>query len=147
MKRSTFFLLLAGANSLLSACVAHGSSPSVVLDGHRFIVEIAADPASQERGLMFRDSMPADHGMLFVFDSNDLRMFWMKNTHIPLDILYFDHERKLVSVQRRVPPCLNGGNNCPVYPSAGPAQYVLELNAGMADKLNVEPGDVLEMKH
>jgi uncharacterized membrane protein (UPF0127 family) len=138
-------LLLAAAGSLLSACVAHGANPSVVLDGHRFSVEIAADVASQERGLMFRDSMPADHGMLFVFDSDAVRTFWMKNTHIPLDILYFDHNRKLVSVQRRVPPCLDSGNNCPVYPSSGPAQYVLELNAGMADKLNVEPGDVLEV--
>lgn len=127
----------------LNACAARASEPYVVLDGHRFQVEIAADDAARERGLMFRESMPADHGMLFVFDDAQVRTFWMKNTHIPLDILYFDKNYKLVSVQQRVPPCLNSGNNCPVYPSEGAAQYVLELNAGLADKLGVKPGDAL----
>jgi uncharacterized membrane protein (UPF0127 family) len=127
----------------LSACVARASGPYVELDGHRFQIEIAADEASRERGLMFRESMPSDHGMLFVFDDAQVRTFWMKNTHIPLDILYFDQNYKLVSVQRRVPPCLNSGNNCPGYPSEGEARYALELNAGMADKFGVKAGDVL----
>jgi uncharacterized membrane protein (UPF0127 family) len=69
----------------------------------------------------------------------------MKNTHIPLDILYFDKNYNLVSVQKRVPPCLNSGDNCPAYPSEGAAQYVLELNAGTADKLGVKPGDALDV--
>jgi uncharacterized membrane protein (UPF0127 family) len=127
----------------LSACAARASGPYVELDGHRFQIEIAADEASRERGLMFRESMPADHGMLFVFDDAQVRTFWMKNTHIPLDILYFDQNYKLISVQRRVPPCLNSGNNCPGYPSEGEARYALELNAGMADKFGVKAGDVL----
>ncbi|MGH8090843.1 MAG: DUF192 domain-containing protein [Rudaea sp.] len=127
----------------LGACAARASGPYVELDGHRFQIEIAADEASRERGLMFRENMPADHGMLFVFDDTQVRTFWMKNTHIPLDILYFDQNYKLVSVQQRVPPCLNSGNNCPGYPSEGAAQYVLELNAGMADKLGIKPGDAL----
>ncbi|HTI96948.1 MAG TPA: DUF192 domain-containing protein [Rudaea sp.] len=127
----------------LGACTARASGPYVELDGHRFQIEIAADEASRERGLMFRESMPADHGMLFVFDDAQVRTFWMKNTHIPLDILYFDQNYKLVSAQQRVPPCLNSGNNCPGYPSEGAAQYVLELNAGMADKLGIKPGDAL----
>ena len=129
----------------LSACVARASGPYVELDGHRFQIEIAADEASRERGLMFRESMPSDHGMLFVFDDAQVRTFWMKNTHIPLDILYFDQNYKLVSVQRRVPPCLNSGNNCPGYPSEGEARYALELNAGMADKFGVKAGDVLDV--
>lgn len=129
----------------LSACVARASGPYVELDGHRFQIEIAADDAARERGLMFRESMPADHGMLFVFDDAQVRTFWMKNTHIPLDILYFDKNYKLVSMQQRVPSCLNSGGNCPVYPSEGPAQYVLELNAGTADRLGVKPGDALVM--
>lgn len=131
--------------STLSACAAHASGPWAELKGHRFQIEIATDEAARERGLMFRESMPADHGMLFVFDKADVRTFWMKNTHIPLDILYFDRNYKLVSAQDRVPPCLNAGNNCPVYPSTGPAQYVLELNAGLADKLGVKPGDALSV--
>ena len=127
----------------LSACAARASGPYVELDGHRFQIEIAADEPSRERGLMFRENMPADHGMLFVFDDAQVRTFWMKNTPLPLDILYFDQNYKLVSVQQRVPSCLNSGNNCPVYPTDGAAQYVLELNAGTADKIGVKPGDAL----
>ena len=128
----------------LSACAAQASGPSVELKGHRFDVEIAADDASRTRGLMFRDSMEPDHGMLFLFDHAAEQNFWMKNTHIPLDILYFDEKYKLVSVQQRVPPC-RGGDSCPTYPSSGRAQYVLELNAGLADKLGVKPGDELKV--
>lgn len=129
----------------LGGCTARAAGPTVTLDGHTFNVEIAADAAAQERGLMFRDSMPADHGMLFVFGDSQVRTFWMKNTHIPLDILYFDENHKLVSVQKRVPPCLSSGNNCPVYPSEGPARYVLELNAGMSDKIGAKAGDTLDV--
>lgn len=129
----------------LCACAAGASGPSVELKGHRFDIEIAADDASRERGLMFRESMPADHGMLFLFERPAAQTFWMKNTHIPLDILYFDQNYKLVSVQQRVPPCHSTGNDCPVYPSTGPAQYVLELNAGIADKLGIKEGDELKV--
>jgi len=137
-------LLLLGSS--LCACGAFASGPAVDLHGRRFDVEIAADEAARERGLMFRDSMPEDHGMLFTFDDKAERTFWMKNTHIPLDILYFDEKYKLVSMQQRVPPCRDAfGNNCPVYPSNAPAQYVLELNAGTAEKLGVKVGDELKV--
>jgi uncharacterized membrane protein (UPF0127 family) len=130
----------------LSACSAFASGPAVELKGHRFEVELATDDATRAQGLMFRDSMPADHGMLFLFDAPQELQFWMKNCRMPLDILYFDEKYKLVSVQQRVPPCRNGGDNCPTYPSAGKAQYVLELNAGSAEKLGVKPGDELKVK-
>ena len=124
----------------LAACSAH-AAPTVELKGQRFEVELATTPEAQQRGLMFRDSMADDHGMLFVFDNMQPRVFWMKNTHIPLDILYFDNNYKLVSAQERVPPCRS--DPCTQYPSTGPAQYVLELNSGMAAKLGVRPGDPL----
>ena len=136
-------LLCAGLG--LSACGAFASGPSVELKGQHFDVELAADDASRERGLMFRDEMPADHGMLFLFERPQQLQFWMKNCRMPLDILYFDEKYKLVSVQQRVPPCRNGGDSCPTYPSSGHAQYVLELNAGMADKLGVKAGDELKV--
>lgn len=122
---------------------AGAAEPSVELKGHRYSVELALDAASQQRGLMFRDDMPADHGMLFVFDRPNVQTFWMKNCRMPLDILYFDQNYKLVSVQQRVPPCGDADGNCPVYPSTGPAQYVLELNAGTAEKIGVKAGDAL----
>ena len=96
----------------------------------------------QARGLMFRDEMAADRGMIFIHDSEQPQAYWMKNTHIPLDIFYFDHARKLVSVQQRVPPC-SAGDNCPPFASDGPALYVLELNAGLAEQLGVKAGDEL----
>lgn len=125
----------------LAACAgAHG--PWVELKGQRFIVEIAADPASRQRGLMFRDRLEEGHGMLFIHTSEELQAFWMKNTRIPLDILYFDRQRRLVSVAARVPPC-GAGDACPAYPSRGRALYTLEINAGVASTLGVAPGDEL----
>lgn len=128
---------------LLAACA--GTDPHwVELRGERFTVEIADDDASRARGLMFRDSLPSGHGMLFIHDAEEPQAFWMKNTRIPLDIFYFDAQRRLVSVSRRTPPCTRG-DRCPVYPSRGPALYTLELIAGEADRLGVETGDELHM--
>lgn len=134
-------LTAAALITTLNACSVQASGPSAELKGQRFSLEIVNDDAARARGLMFRDSMPADHGMLFLFDDMRPRVFWMKNTHIPLDILYFDQEYKLVSVQERVPPCRS--DPCAQYPSTGPAQYVLELNSGVAGQLGVKPGDKL----
>ena len=116
-------------------------APTVLLNGHPFSVEIADTPAAREHGLMDRTSMPIDHGMLFIFPDAEPRTFWMKNTLIPLDILYFDDAQRLVSVQEDVPPCR--ADPCPVYPSIAPARYVLELNAGVAAKLGVRNGDAI----
>jgi len=132
-------MVLTGA--ALQACAASG--PYVELNGHRYSIEIAADNASREHGLMDRTEMAADHGMLFVFDDDAPRAFWMKNTKIPLDMLFFNAERKLVSVQHRVPPCL--GDPCPAYSSGAPARYVLELNGGQAEKLGLNPGAEMQI--
>ena len=128
----------------LSACASGAAKDEqwVQLKGKRYVVEVADDDAERARGLMFRDSMAADHGMLFVHDSEDVQAYWMKNTKIPLDIIYFDHDRKLVSVAH-APPC-SLGDKCPPFPSEGPALYVLELNVGTADELGVKPGDELK---
>ena len=123
---------------LLSAC-ASARAPWVEVGGERFKVEVADDDDERARGLMFRDSLPADHGMLFIHDRQEPQAYWMKNTRIPLDILYFDSGRRLVSQQRDVPPC-SAGDRCPPYPSRGPARYVLELNAGQAARLGLEDG-------
>ena len=126
----------------LQACSA--AMPRVELRGEQFTVEIADDDASRARGLMFRDSMAENHGMLFIFPDEAPRAFWMKNTRIPLDILYFDRNLRLVSLQERVPPCGNAPR-CPSYPSTGPARFVLELNAGTARRLGVQSGDELRL--
>lgn len=126
---------------ICSSCVAQ--DPYVRLKGQRFTVDVADTQEKQALGLMFRDSMPDDQGMIFLFPGEAMRSFWMKNTRIALDIFYFDSGLKLVSVSENTPPCRT--QRCPGYPSSGPAKYVLELNAGKAAELNVQTGDVLEL--
>ncbi len=123
---------------LLGGC-ASGGNHWVELGGARYNVELAQDDATRARGLMFRDRMEADRGMLFIHDREEPQAYWMKKTKIALDILYFDDGRRLVSQQRDVPPC-SAGDACPPYPSFKPARYVLELNAGQAAKLKLENG-------
>jgi hypothetical protein len=136
------FPLLALTVLVCSSCVAQ--DPYVVLKGERFTVELARTSDEQALGLMFRDSLADDHGMLFLFPGEARRSFWMKNTRIPLDIFYFDANLRLVSVAESAQPCRS--QRCPPYPSAAPAQYVLELRAGKAAELGVRPGDVLELR-
>lgn len=124
-----------------SSCMS--SEPRVRLGGEWFTVELATTPEKQQLGLMYREQMDDDHGMLFIFPSENFRSFWMKNTRIALDIFYFDNELKLVSVSENTPPCRS--EPCPSYPSTQPARYVLELNAGTAAQLGVKPGDQLEL--
>ena len=133
---------------LVAGC-AKATSPghkpvTVLLHGQRFSAELATDDAQRQRGLMMRQSLPADHGMLFVFPRTEPQAFWMKNTLIPLDMLYFDAARRLVSMQLNVPPCQ--ADPCPVYPSEGPARYVLELSGGTARRIGVQPGDELKIE-
>ena len=95
-------------------------------------------------GLMMRSTLAADHGMLFVFPDTAARAFWMKNTLIPLDILYFDADRRLVSMQLDVPPCT--ADPCPTYPSSAAARYVLELSAGTAQGIGAKMTDELKIE-
>jgi uncharacterized membrane protein (UPF0127 family) len=130
------------ALAALLGCVAcSASQPWVELKGQKFTVDIADTPDEHALGLMFRDEMAADHGMLFIFAREAPRSFWMKNTRIALDIMYFDANLALVSMAENTPPCRT--RQCPSYPSTGPAQYVLELNGGTAAELGVSVGDEL----
>ena len=139
-----FLALLTALPALAGAGCANADGAWVELAGQRYAVELADDDQERTRGLMFRDAMPPDAGMLFVHEREEPQAYWMKNTRIALDILYFDAQRKLVSQQRDVPPC-SAGNGCPVYPSDGPARYVLELNAGEAEKLGLRNGAELRL--
>ena len=132
---------LALAVLICTSCMAQ--EPHVILKGERFTVELAQTADEQALGLMFREEMADDHGMLFIFPVESMRSFWMKNTRIPLDIFYFDADLKLVSVSKNAKPCKT--RRCPTYPSDGPARYVLELNAGKAEELGARPGDALEL--
>ncbi|MFC3195296.1 DUF192 domain-containing protein [Marinicella sediminis] len=129
---------------LLAGCPRINST--VTIKGTQFNVEVVDDDQSRAMGLMYRRSMDDDVGMLFLFPDAEPRSFWMKNTLIPLDILYFDQHRKLVSISANTPPCKNTTSRCPSYPSKKPAKYVLEINAGLSEQYGFEPGDELLME-
>ena len=119
------------------ATPTQGDVVRMPIGGETFTLEIADDDREQEWGLMARASMPADRGMIFVFPNESPRSFWMKNTLIPLDILYVDATGRVVSVKQMKPKELT-----PV-PSDGPAMYAIELNQGAAARAGVKAGDVL----
>jgi len=95
-------------------------------------VELAESDYEKQTGLMYRESLGSDQGMLFVYDSERVRNFYMKNTYIPLDIIYYDTDSTLVSIQKNATP-----RDEMNLPSDGPAQFVLEINAGLADEWGI----------
>jgi uncharacterized membrane protein (UPF0127 family) len=109
-------------------------------------VEIAETRDQQETGLMFREKMGADDGMLFVFKNEETRFFWMKNTLIDLSIGYFDKDGTLVDVQEMKSGKGAPDSALPSYPSAKPAKYALEMSAGWFQKNKIKIGDKLKVK-
>lgn len=105
-------------------------------------VEVARTPYQWSRGLMFREVLPDQTGMLFVFPDLAERSFWMKNTLIPLDMLFIDEHKKIVTIVKNAVPCTT--LMCPQYTSSTPAMYVLEVNTGFVDMYNLKEGDVVE---
>jgi uncharacterized membrane protein (UPF0127 family) len=109
--------------------------------GMKVHAEIVDTPAAIERGLMFRTSLEPNAGMLFVFEKAGFYPFWMKNTLIPLDIIWIDEAWHIVSIAESVPPCR--ADPCPTYPPTGDARYVVEVPAGFARAHRVTRGDQL----
>lgn len=101
-------------------------------------IEFSETNYERETGLMYRTSMEENQGMLFIFSAEFPRNFYMKNTYIPLDIIYLDQHKKIVSFQENAIPLNEEG-----LPSEIPAMYVLEVNAGMAEKWLLEIGDTI----
>ena len=101
-----------------------------------FTVELAVTSEQQAQGLMFRESMAPDAGMLFVFDRVRQAAFWMKNTLIPLDMLFIGADGRIVNIAERTTPLSTES-----VPSAAPVQAVLEINGGLSRMLGIAPGD------
>ncbi len=106
--------------------------------------EVMVKDEDRAMGLMFRPSLPAGRGMLFVFEQPDFHTIWMKNCKFPIDIVWLDAERRVVDVAPSVPPCK--ADPCPVYHPMRRATYVVEMNAGEAGRENVALGAALEFK-
>lgn len=99
-------------------------------------VEIAENEVSRTQGLMGRQTMAEDQGMLFIFPTEEYRSFWMANTPLPLDIIYVNAAREVVTIQRNTVPYSEES-----VPSTRPATYVVEVNAGYADRHGIAEGD------
>ena len=123
---------------------ALGSGPRVKLpSGAVYSLEVVRTPEAQAQGLMFRESLPSRHGMLFPFADRGVHPFWMKNTMSPLDIVWLDQDGKVLFVSERTPPCRS--DPCPNYGPKLPAASVLEIAGGMAGKEGIKVGAVLHL--
>jgi len=126
--------------------VTAGAAPAVIPlklpSGKVLQTEVMVSDEDRQMGLMFRPSLPLDHGMLFIFAQPDFHGIWMKNCKFPIDIVWLDGEARVVQVAQRVPPCK--AEPCPVYQPLQRASYVVELNAGQAAKEKAVLGSKLE---
>ena len=132
----TLAALVAGAARAQSA---GGTEPLDIASGsgrHHFDVEVMRTPAELERGLMFRRFMPADRGMLFDFGVEEPVTFWMKNTYLPLDMIFIAHDGRIVGIKADAEPMSER-----LIPSGAPTYGVLEVNAGTAARLGLKAGD------
>ncbi|RFC62984.1 DUF192 domain-containing protein [Fulvimarina endophytica] len=135
------FVVLAGLGLFAASGIAADDSVRIVTGDTTHVIDAEIADTDEERrtGLMFREEMAPDHGMLFDFgDSREVTM-WMENTLIPLDMLFIEEDGTILSIKRNAEPLSRA-----VIPSGGPVRYVLELNGGAAKRLGIEPGDRVE---
>ena len=115
----------------------------LTIKNNKLSIKIAKTSEEKAKGLMFVESMPENQGMLFVFDDEDKRTFWMKNTLIPLDMLWIDKNKQIVDIIT-AQPCKQ--DPCPTYSSDQKAKYILELNADYCEQDNIQKGDKVEFE-
>ncbi|HYN79191.1 MAG TPA: DUF192 domain-containing protein [Lamprocystis sp. (in: g-proteobacteria)] len=130
--------------ALLSQGLMAAELATVRVGAVTFKAEVAQTDEELHRGLMFRRQLPADQGMLFIQPAGPAE-FWMKNTLIPLDLLYFDANGTLIEIVARAEPCKQ--RNCPTYPSqSASVRYILEINGGEAARRALKIGDPLGLE-
>jgi uncharacterized membrane protein (UPF0127 family) len=131
---------------VLSGAAACQAQPTVAIGTQSgrdvvFRVEVADTPAKRELGLQYRRQLDSDRGMIFLFAAEARQSFWMKNTPIPLDMIFINRERKIVGiVEHAVPYSLDSRS------VAAPSQYVLEINGGLAKRHGIKPGDTVRFE-
>jgi hypothetical protein len=121
------------------------AAPTVTIDtGGRklaFRVEVAVTSSEHERGLMYRQQLDADAGMLFVFNEPRVQVFWMKNTFIPLDMLFIGADRRIVGIVENAVPETTSARQVGL-----PSQYVLEIGGGLSGRLGIRSGQTVEFR-
>lgn len=141
---SAVLLFITGAGVLLALQSRMPRGRAIFPDGTSVSVEIADTEPVRERGLMFRDHLGPNEGMVFVFPASGFYPFWMKNTLIPLDMIWLDARGRVVSIAQSVPPCK--ADPCPSFPPAGNATYVVEVVSGFCREHGVKAGDTVKLE-
>ncbi len=145
-------LFLAAAAFALSGC-GRGETGSIndlnnrtvtLPDGTKIRAELVTKEVDLMRGLMYRESLAENAGMLFAYGKPGFYRFWMHEVKFRIDILWLDRERRIVQIVHNLPPCPGPAESCPVYGGDFSSLYVLELNSGMAKKHNLKPGMVID---
>lgn len=117
--------------------ISKNNSEMVCIENNCFNVEVVDTPESRQIGLMYREQMDEDNGMFFIFENEGNYPFWMKNTLIPLDIIWIDSSGKIVDI-KEADPC--EADPCTIFYHVGSAKYVLEINKGLSTELGIEIG-------
>lgn len=135
---------LAGCGSKTSTMDALLTREVTLPGGHIIKAETAVDTRDILRALMFRDSLPADRGMLFVHRNPGHYGYWMYQTLFPLDIIWMDNVHTIVEIVENAPPCKTVASQCPHYGGRETASYVLEVNAGLVKKFGIKTGETIQ---
>lgn len=143
MVKNLLLIIFISELAILGGCKKNMQS-SACFGNHCFLIEISKTDQERQQGLMFRKYLGRNKGMLFIFEKEDIYPFWMKNTLIPLDIIWINSNKEVVFIARNAIPCKD--NPCPSINPQRLAKYVLELNAGTADQTGLKSGDKLILK-
>ena len=138
VRLASLFLTLCAALVRVSACNAQPQVTIATKEGKEltFQVEVADTPAKRELGLQYRRDLALDRGMIFLFPGESEHSFWMKNTPIPLDMIFIGRDRKIVGILEQAVPFSTDSRSV-----AGASQFVLEINGGLAKRYGIKPGD------
>jgi len=136
------YIFFFSANILLAPSSEEGFNPEVCYKNDCFLVELAKTAVEREKGLMYRTFLAENNGMLFIFEKEAIYTFWMKNTLIPLDMIWLDSSGKVVFVSLNNQPCLS--SDCPPINPRVLAKYILEINAGIVEELGIKTGESME---
>lgn len=110
--------------------------------GEVIYAELAVTDQERQLGLMFRECINPDQGMLFVFEREEIHSFWMKNMNFSIDIIWLDKDKRIVHIEKNVPPCQT--ENCPSYTPPVRSKYVLEIKEGYSEKYDLKLYDRIE---
>ena len=138
------YLFFYSADILLSPNTLQNAENQVCFGVNCFSVKLAKTTAEREKGLMDVTQLDKSSGMLFIFDKEDIYPFWMKNTLIPLDMIWIGSNNKVIFIGQNVQPCVTF--ICPITNPNAKAKYVLEINGGISEKLGIKAGDSAEIK-